>query len=295
MMKAVFIGCVQFSHVLFAELIASDAIKLTGVVTRRSSSFNADFQSLEPAARDAGIPCLNIEGNDQELLMDWIAGIGPEVIFCFGWSYLLDPQILAVPKYGVIGYHPALLPRNRGRHPIVWALALGMKETGSTFFFMDDGADSGDIISQSRIVINDNDDAATLYKKLEDAARVQLDALITDLVAHRLQRVPQIAALATKWRKRSKRDGEIEWRMSAVGIFNLVRALTRPYVGAHCVHNGNELKVWRVIPVDAPDTDVEPGRVLAANDGAITVKCGDGAVTLTDHEFFQLPEVGTSL
>ena len=295
MMKAVFIGCVQFSHVLFTDLVASDVIKITGVVTRQSSSFNADFQSLEPAAQESGIPCLNIEGNDQKLMTEWIADISPEVIFCFGWSYLLDPQILAIPKYGVIGYHPTLLPRNRGRHPIIWALVLGLDESGSTFFFMDEGADSGDIISQCRVVIDNTDDAETLYKKLEEAARGQLDALTTDLVANRLQRVSQNSALATQWRKRSRRDGEIDWRMSAISIFNLVRALTRPYVGAHCVHDDLEVKIWKVVPMDASDADIEPGRVLAVDAGAITVKCGDGVVILINHEFSHLPEIGTSL
>ena len=51
---------------------------------------------------------------------------------------------------GILGYHPSLLPFNRGRHPIIWALALGLKETGSTFFFMDENADTGDIVSQKK-------------------------------------------------------------------------------------------------------------------------------------------------
>jgi methionyl-tRNA formyltransferase len=294
-MKAVFIGCVQFSQALLAGLLDQGEIDIAGVVTRRSSPFNSDFQSLEPAAQNAGIPCLNAEGNDQKPMADWIADIGPEVIFCFGWSYLLSPKILAIPKFGAIGYHPALLPRNRGRHPIIWALALGLDETGSSFFIMDADADSGDIVSQRRIAIEATDDAAMLYGKLEDVARAQLDEIATGLVAGNLQRTPQDPALATHWRKRSKRDGKIDWRMSAPGIFNLVRALSHPYVGAHCLQNDHEYKVWEVARADAADADVEPGRVLAVDGGAITVKCGGGAVTLIDHDFSQLPDVGACL
>ena len=294
-MKAVFIGCVEFSKTLLTRLLARDGIDITGVVTRNASPFNADFQSLEPVARDAGIPVLNVEGRDQAQMAAWILGRNPDVVFCFGWSYLLGQDILAIPKHGVIGYHPALLPRNRGRHPIIWALALGLEETGSSFFVMDEGADSGDIVSQRRVPIDGDDDAKSLYEKLQDAAREQLDEITDDLLAGRLKSVPQDPALASHWRKRSKRDGEIDWRMPAEGIVNLVRALARPYVGAHCVHGEREYKVWKVSPADAPDRDLEPGRILAVDNGTITVKCGEGAVTMVDHEITNLPDTGACI
>ena len=83
--------------------------------------------------------------------------------------------------------------------------------------------------------------------------------------------------------------------MTAQGICNLVRALSRPYVGAHCLCNGADPKVWKAAPATIVVADIEPGRVLALEGTAITVKCGDGAVTLVDHEFQDLPAVGDSL
>ena len=84
--------------------------------------------------------------------------------------------MLTLPSLGLVGYHPALLPQNRGRHPIIWALALGLEETGSTFFFMDEGADTGDILSQRRVPITPEDDAGTLYDKLTTTALDQINA-----------------------------------------------------------------------------------------------------------------------
>jgi methionyl-tRNA formyltransferase len=63
--------------------------------------------------------------------------------FCLGWSNLLKAEILKAAPLGVIGFHPAALPANRGRHPLIWALGLGLDETATTFFFMDKGADRG--------------------------------------------------------------------------------------------------------------------------------------------------------
>ncbi len=294
-MKAVVIGCVRFSHAMLSRLLPLDTIDVVGVITRRSSPFNADFKSLEPLARGHGVPCLNIQGNDQATMADWMRRRAPDVAFCVGWSYLLGPEILAIPARGVIGYHPALLPRNRGRHPIVWALALGLAETGSSFILMDEGADSGDIISQRRIAIADDDDAKSLYGKLEKVAGDQLVDVAAGLVAGTLKPVPQDPAKASYWRKRGKNDGEIDWRMPANGIRNLVRALTRPYVGAHCVRGGSEFKVWKAAAAAAPSLDVEPGRVLAVDADGITVKCGDGAVILVDHEIVDLPTAGDCL
>ena len=67
---------------------------------------------------------------------------------CVGWSKLIKKEILNIPKKGFIGYHPSLLPKNRGRHPLIWAKILGLKKTEATFFMLNDKAETGEIISQ---------------------------------------------------------------------------------------------------------------------------------------------------
>ena len=88
-------------------------------------------------------------------------------------SRLLKEEILSIAPFGVVGFHATALPANRGRHPIIWALVLGLSETASTFFFMDEGADSGDILSQYKLSISENDNAESLYKKVIKVASVQ--------------------------------------------------------------------------------------------------------------------------
>ena len=147
-MKAIFIGCVDFSNAMLVSLLNYDAVNVVGIATRQASTINADFYSLAPVAESHGIPCFLAQGNDQNTMEKWIRKLSPDVIFCLGWSYLLNEAILEIPRLGVVGYHPAPLPRGRGRHPIIWSLALGLTKTASTFFIMDKGADSGDIIEQ---------------------------------------------------------------------------------------------------------------------------------------------------
>ena len=106
--------------------------------------------------------------------LDWIQSLQPDVIFCFGWSRLLPRQVLDLAPLGVVGFHPAALPANRGRYPIIWALALGLQETASTFFFMQEGADSGDIIIQESIPTLHSEDANSLYLRIINTAIQQI-------------------------------------------------------------------------------------------------------------------------
>ena len=85
----------------------------------------------------------------------------------------IKKNILNLTPMGVLGFHPTKLPQNRGRHPLIWALALGLKKVPQ-HFFMDEGADSGDILSQKDFDISHNDDAKTLYDKVVEIALEQI-------------------------------------------------------------------------------------------------------------------------
>lgn len=299
-MRLVFIGCVKFSYAALEMVIKETKAEVVGVITKNESKFNADFASLEPLAKKYKIPFMIAENNDQEQMYQWIKELNPDVIYCFGWSYLLNKKMLEIPKLGVIGYHPTKLPKNRGRHPIIWTLVLGLKETASTFFFMDEGADSGDILSQEVLPVLETDDANTLYNKLITTALQQIKTFTHQLMDNTYQRIPQDHDQANYWRKRNKEDGLINWRMSAKTIYNLVRALTKPYVGAHCLYRNREVKVWKT-QIDQHYFNqeeilhIEPGKVLKVERNHIYVKCGEGVLILVEHELFPLPKEGEYL
>jgi methionyl-tRNA formyltransferase len=257
-----------------------------GVITRKSSPFNADYASLIPLAKENNIPYFIAEGNNQLEMFNWLNKLSPDVIYCFGWSYLLKEPILKLPKLGIVGYHPAALPQNRGRHPIIWALALDLRETASTFFFMDEGADSGDILDQRFVPIFESDDASTLYNKLTEKACKQISEFTPKLITGNFIRVPQDHSKANYWRKRNQADGVIDWRMSARNIHNLVRALTRPYMGCQFIYDGKEIPVWKTELVDeiSEYANVEPGKILKVEGHEITIRCGEGALKLIEHD-----------
>lgn len=293
-MRIIFIGTVEFSREALAKLVAIDA-EVVGVCSLQGSSFNADYADLRPLCREHGIPYKITEDINASESLNWIRERSPDVIFCFGWSRLLKEDLLAAAPLGVVGFHPAALPANRGRHPLVWALALGLEKTASTFFFMDAGVDSGDILSQHVIEIDPHDDAGTLYKKVCTTALEQIAQFVPRLANGSFARELQNHAQANTWRKRCVADGKIDWRMSARSIHNLVRALTKPYVGAHFVIDGKDIKVWKsMVLCDAP-ANAEPGKVLGIHDGAPVIKCGQDALCLLATEPTFIPIEGRYL
>ena len=297
-MRVVFIGCVDFSKAMLECVLEIDCIEVIGIITKSESTFNTDFCSLLSIAVKYHIPYLlydKLESDDR--LCNWVKEKSPDAIYCFGWSHLLKEDLILIPKIGVIGHHSTMLPKNRGRHPVIWALALGLDYTASTFFFIDPGIDSGDLLDQESIIINNNDDACTLYQKIIIIAKRQIKQFSPALDSGDFISKEQDMSLATSWRKRTKADGCIDWRMSCLSIYNLVRALTHPYVGAHYVYNYRDVKIWKIRIVNCGIDDIEPGKIvdLNKNKNEIYIKCGDGIICIYAHEFNPLPEIGAYL
>jgi methionyl-tRNA formyltransferase len=282
-MRIIFIGAVAFSRRALAQLVAMDA-QIVGVCTLQKSSFNADHCDLSGFCADNRIPHTYTPDINSEESLRWIANMRPDIVFCFGWSKLLQKKLLNLATLGVVGYHPTALPANRGRHPLIWALVLGMENTASTFFFMDEAPDGGDILSQERISIHSTDDAATLYEKVTNCALEQIRTFLPQLQCGRFPRVAQDARSANTWRKRTRADGQIDWRMSFRSIHNLVRGLGKPYVGAHFLYREKEIKVWETEPVLEVPSNVEPGKIIEVNAGGAVVKCGEHGIRLVKTE-----------
>ena len=293
-MRIVFIGTVEFSRRALERLLAMHA-EIVGVCTLQDSKFNADHVDLGAISEAHGLPWFYAEDINSTEALSWIQDKAPDVIFCFGWSRLLKQDLLRLAPLGVVGFHPAALPANRGRHPLIWALVLGLEKTASTFFFMDAGADSGDILSQSEIIINDTDDASDLYDKVTQTALEQIEEFVPQLMKRTFKRKKQDHLLASTWRKHGSADGEIDWRMSAKSIHNLVRGLSNPYVGAHLIVNGQEIKLWKTAVVRISSPNIEPGKVLMQTSAGPVVKCGEDAICLLITEPKFEPLVGNYL
>lgn len=290
-MRICFIGCVRSSQKLL-QVLLDHRKQIVGVVTRKKSEYNADFCSLAPQCEQNNIPFTFADDTTEEEVESFIRKCSPDVIYCFGWSRLISDKILGIPRLGGIGFHPAELPYNRGRHPLIWALVLGLKNTASSFFQMTAEADVGNIISQEPIDIAYEDDAQDLYDKVLEAASKQVLEFTEYVEKYGGFPCIRVDEEGNTWRKRGKPDGQIDWRMSSENIYNLIRALTHPYIGAHFCDKEKEYRIWKAqVYRETVPVNLEPGKILQVNSTHdFVVKTGDGAIHILDCDEVILQE-----
>ncbi len=293
-MKIGFIGCVESSKLALQTLLSIKEVKVSCVVTKEKSKINADFVDLTDLCNEHKIPYHFEKIKEKEATLNFLKSHDLDVIYCIGWSHLLNKDVITLTPKGVIGFHPAKIPQNRGRHPIIWALSLGLEQTASSFFKMDEGADSGDILSQELVNIEKSDNAKTLYNKIMDTALEQIKKFSVDLANNTATFIQQDHSQATYWRKRSRKDGVIDFRMNASSIYNLVRALTDPYPGAEFIFNEEYFRVYSSeVSSNEFAQNIEPGKILDKKDNALLVKCAQKeAIWLRDIQGSNLPSVG---
>lgn len=204
-----------------------------------------------------------------------LAQIQADVMVVVAYGLLLPEKILTLPRSGCLNIHASLLPRWRGAAPIQRALLAGDRETGVSIMQMDQGLDTGPVLLDQPVRIEDDDTSQTLHDKLA-AVGAQL---IVRALLEQPQPVKQDDARATYAAKITKAEARINWERPAREIDRMVRAFN-PVPGAQASWNGQLLKIWRA---KASDADAAlPGTVLKADAEGILVAAGNGALRLLE-------------
>src|SRR6266550_6134134 len=210
--------------------------------------------------------------------------VEPDMIFVVGWSQLVLDVFIRLPKQGVFGMHPTLLPKHRGRAAIPWAILSGLAKTGVTLFEIVDGtADSGPIVGQIEVPLSPDETATTLYDKVTSAHVELVRRCVPELLDGTARRVEQDTRRASAWPKRAPADGVIDWETRAPYLHDWVRAQTRPYPGAFTYLGEAKIVIWRARPVEL-DQSVPAGTVVAVDGEAAVVACGEGGLVLEEVE-----------
>lgn len=261
------------------ELLSQRANVVAVVTHRDDPAETVWFGSVAELAAAHGIPVEAPDDPNAPAFLEEVRRLRPDLVFSFYYRRLLSPAILAIPPLGAINLHGSLLPKYRGRAPLNWVLVRGERLTGVTLHHMDARADHGDIIAQRAVPIAIEDTALTLSRKLTAAARTLLAEMYPLIVAGRAPRVPQDHAAATKFGRRTPADGLIAWSRSAWEIYNLIRAVTRPFPGAFTFWAGRRLFLWSARPPRGRPSRAPVGTILGIGDGgALEVATGDGVL-----------------
>ena len=222
------------------------------ILTNFRDSYNNDWVDFKK--KYSSINCYSIKPNNEKKIVYFLKKKKINLLFCVGWSHILSKKILNIPKLLVVGHHPTALPNNRGKHPLVWSIFLGLKATASTFFLMDEGIDTGKIINQRKILIKKNSPVINLYKKVQKVLSTQVFEVIDYIINKNYiltsryvnKKTTRTRIINNYWRKRDENDGKIDFKMTSGAILQLVNSLSKPYVGAHIEFGGKKCKVWKV-------------------------------------------------
>ncbi len=236
---------------------------------------NIWFDSVADLAAVNDIPVYTPEDINHPLWVNRIREMSPDIIFSFYYRDMVKKEILDIPEQGCFNLHGSLLPHYRGRCPVNWVLVNGEKETGVTLHKMTPQPDNGDIIGQKQVKIDHMDTALSLHGKINRAAEDLLDELLPVLLEKRSIPVPQDQTEASYYGGRKPGDGEIDWNRDADSIYNLVRAVTRPYPGAFSHVSNRKCIFWEVKAADTAEHG-SPGTILSID--PLVIACRDKAI-----------------
>lgn len=274
--RALLIGAVETTRIAFDALTRHADWTVGAVVTLapEHSARHSDFVDIGHAARDQGCPVIAVDNINRDDALDAMSGIDPDYVFVMGWSQICGPRFLHLFADRVIGYHPAALPRLRGRAAIPWTILQREPITAGTLFWIDPGTDTGAILDQQFFHVTPLETAASLYAKHMEALAAMLDRTLGDLARGKVRRSVQDEACATWAARRTPMDGMIDWHLPAPDITRLVRATGRPYPGAFTRLNGVQLHIWAASSDSAERHLARPGQVVARSADSFTVMCG---------------------
>jgi len=203
--------------------------------------------------------------------------IAPDLMVVVAYGEILKPQLLEVPERGAVNLHASLLPRYRGSSPIQAAILNGDEVTGVTTILMDEGMDTGDILGQAEVSVDEDDTAGTLHDKLARVGAEVLLETVDRIESGTAAPVPQDHGLATYTKKLTKEDGIIDWNATTERLHNFVRAMN-PWPVAHVRDGG--LRIWTTSVPGEEKERADPGTVIQADENGLLVTTLDGAIRI---------------
>lgn len=242
-MKIVWLSANLFGLRLLEE--ATKHVDISAIITLSDVSKTITYDGVNKKRwYKFGIDVYETEDINKEMLL--LKKLNPDIIIMCGWRQVLSKKILTIPKIGVVGFHPTMLPEGRGPAPIINTLLQGLKEGGVTMFFISEGVDNGDIIAQIPFPINENDHAFEIYKKVISTGKLLISNNLPLLVNNQATRVKQNDNDSTVFEKPSLKDNRIDLEKESIDqIYRKIKALSNPYQGAYIEKDGKRLIIWR--------------------------------------------------
>ncbi len=279
-LKVVFMGTPEFSVPVLKALIEN--CNVIGVVTQPDKEVGRhkelEFSPIKKVALEHNIKVVQPEKIRKEF--DCVLEMNPDIVITCAYGQIIPNEILDFPKYKCVNVHASLLPKYRGGAPIHHAIMNGEKETGITIMYMAPGMDDGDIISQAKISIGENDTLGDLHDKLSELGSKLLMETLPSIIDGTNKRIKQDEDKVTLAKIIKKEDEVLDFNDTAENVHNKIRGLS-PFPGSYALLDGKRVKFYRS-RIEKDNSKKEAGTIIDADKTGIYVKTTTDAVVIEE-------------
>ncbi|MBL1215305.1 MAG: methionyl-tRNA formyltransferase [Ignavibacteriae bacterium] len=279
-MKIIFFGTPEFAVPSLQKLHNSDhevAAIVTAPDKERGRGRKVSFSAVKQFGVDNNIEVLQPPKLSDDIFLSRLKELNADLFIIVAFR-ILPEKVFTLPANGSFNLHGSMLPKYRGAAPIQWAIINGDTETGLTTFFLKQKVDTGNIILQKKISIEENDNFGTLHDKMSIAGADLVIDTVYIIETGNVSLTEQDSTQATGAPKITKETCKINWNDSAESIHNLVRGLS-PFPGAYFIKDGKQYKVYKTKIVDRQD--LTPGNFEQTKKELI-VGCGKNAICILE-------------
>ncbi len=277
-------GTPDFAVPSLESLIANDKFKVVAVFSQPDRVKGRNRKLSQPPVKELAIknsiPVFQPEKIKEEI--ETIKNIAPDLIVVIAYGQILPIEILEIPKHKCINVHGSLLPKYRGASCLNAPILNGDEQTGLSIMEMDQGMDTGPIIEQFPLKLNDESSLEYIHDSLSNLSAKVLPETLLAYINGELKASPQDESQATYVKLIKKIDGKINWSKSATKIERQVRAY-HPWPGAFTYQeDGKRIKIIKakVLKKDSQNK-LNIGQVYKLNDN-IAIGCGQNNLIILE-------------
>ncbi|WP_278682790.1 methionyl-tRNA formyltransferase [Paraclostridium bifermentans] len=267
------------------EHLINNNINVVGVVVSKNA--NDWYRGVDEVANKFNLELYEEENINDQNFLNKIKPLNLDLIVCVNFDQILKKDIINLPTIGCINTHASLLPKYRGRAPLNWAMINGEQYSGVTVHFIDEGIDTGDIILQEKIKIDEDHYISDLLNKVKNTyPKIVLNA-IQSLENNNINLIKPDLSKGFYVNKRTKDDGKIDFSKRSKDIINFIKAISKPYPGAFLYHNDSKIIIWRA-RLDyniSPQYECLDIGTVVFNNSNLLIKLKDAMLIVTDYEF----------
>ncbi len=285
-LRIVFAGTPDFAASALQALLASEH-QVVGVLTQpdrpagRGRALKAS--PVKVLAEENNVPVQQPHNFKDAQSVNDLREIGCDVMVVAAYGIILPEQVLSVPRLGCLNIHASLLPRWRGAAPIQRALLAGDAESGVCIMKMDEGLDTGDVISTAKITLSENMTGGELHDALAQLGASTLVETLSPYCRGELTAEAQEEAGVSYAAKLNKAEAALNFNEPALALHRKIQAFN-PWPVCDAVLDGIRYRIWRsrlVKDIDVPVGAV-PGQVLSANDEGVRVATSEGLLDILE-------------